>query len=149
MVVARVKDREKRIREKKGEDQRRDKQRLADQKREERERQREQDRADQEAQRKHREKEREFNKINKLPRSERDGRLAELARRFGEDPAVLREEFQEFTGGGVILGDLTPETPTTWNVVPWDEPVDAALLLQELNGQISKCCARQLSTWSP
>jgi hypothetical protein len=115
------------------------KQQRSDQQREERERQRQQDRADQEAQRKHREKEKEFTKLSKLPAAERDARFAALAKRFGEDPAVLREEFEAFAGGGVTLGDLlTPTTPTTWNVVPWDEPGDVALLLQELTEQVGK-----------
>jgi hypothetical protein len=81
MVVALVRDRAKQARRKKAEDQRREKQRLADQKREERERQREHDRADQEAQRKRRKKEKEFSKLNKLPHSEQDVRLAKLAQR--------------------------------------------------------------------
>jgi hypothetical protein len=131
MVVALVRDREKQAKKEKAEDQRREKQRLADQKR-----------ADEEVRRRHRQKEKEFSKLNKLPRSEQDARLAELARHLGEDPAALRDEFEEFTGGGVTLGDLpTPATPTTWNVVPWDEPVDVALLFQELDDQISKYIA--------
>ena len=85
MVIALLKAREKRTREEKAEEQRREKQRLADQKREERERQREHNRADQEAQRKRRKKEMEFSKLNKLPHSEQDVRLAKLAQRLGED----------------------------------------------------------------
>jgi putative DNA primase/helicase len=54
---------------------------------------------------------------------------------------VLREEFEAF-GGRLTLGDLllalaTP-TPATWNVVPWDKPVDVALLLQAISDKISK-----------
>ena len=40
----------------------------------------------------------------KLPSDQQEARLAELVRRFGEDPAVLRDEFQEFIGGGATLG---------------------------------------------
>ena len=97
MVVALLKERDNQIKREKAEDQAREKQRLADQK-EERERQREQERADKEAQRKHQEKDKEFTKLSKLPRTEHEARLTELAKRFGEDLAVLREEFEAFGG---------------------------------------------------
>jgi hypothetical protein len=149
LVQAIIRHKEKQAREQKAEERRQEqrrekvaKQQRSDQQREERERQRQQDRADREAQRKHREKEKEFTKLSKLPAAERDARFAALAKRFGEDPAVLREEFEAFAGGGVTLGDLlTPTTPATWNVVPWDEPIDAVLLLQELEDQIGKYIA--------
>jgi hypothetical protein len=149
LVRALISDKEKQARERKAEErpqeQRREraaKQQRSDQQREERDRQRQQDRADQEALRRHREKEKEFTKLGKLPAAERDARFAELAKRFGEDLAALPEEFEAFAGGGVTLGDLLmPATPATWNVVPWDEPVDVALLLRELDGQIGKYIA--------
>jgi putative DNA primase/helicase len=149
MVSAILKEREKTAREEKAEDRRRERraekaetQRRKDQEHKQRERQREQDRADKEAQRKRQEKEKEFTKLAKLPKAEWDAHLAELAERLGGDPAVLREEFGAFRGGGRLgdlLGDLlTPAIPATWNVVPWDEPVDVATLLQELSKQLRK-----------
>jgi hypothetical protein len=140
MVTAILKDRAKKTQQEKAEDRHREeraeKQRK-DQQHEERERRREQDRADKETQRKRREKEREFAQLAKLPRSEQEARLGELAKRLDEDPAVLRDEFEAFSGGG--LGDrYTPATPAIWNVEPWDEPVDVAVLLQKLVDQIRK-----------
>ena len=140
LVKATIQDREKQAREQKAEERReeqRAKQRRSDQQREERERQRQQDSADQEAQRKHRQKEKEFANLVKLPVEQREPRIDALAKVLGDDPAVLREEFAAFAGGtpiGDLLPPPPPATPSTWNVEPWDEPVDVAALLQELDG---------------
>jgi hypothetical protein len=143
MVQAIVRERKDQIKRQETEDQRRKKQRRADQKQEQQKQQREQDRADKEAQRKRQEKEREFKRIGELPRAEHDARLTALARRLGEDPAVLRQEYEDFTGGSTTLGDLlsppaAPETPPAWDVEPWQEPIDIAQLLQEIHDKISK-----------
>jgi hypothetical protein len=138
-----LKHKEKQAREQKAEERRQErrhekdaKQRRSDQQREEREQQRQQDRSDREAQRRHRDKEREFAKLVMLPTAEREPRLDALAKLLGEDLAVLREEFAAFTDGTPL-----PAIPSTWHVTPWDEPVDAALLLQELDDQFIKYIA--------
>jgi hypothetical protein len=138
-----LKDREKKAREEKADvrrqEERAEKSRIKEQQQEERERKAAQQRIDKEAERRGKEKAKTFAAIAKLPQSLWEAHLADLAKRLDEDPTVLGEEFKAFSGGGMCLDDLSaPARPAIWDVVPWDEPVDVAALLQELNDQIRK-----------
>jgi hypothetical protein len=139
LVEATVKNNEREASERKAEERRQEK-RIEKQRTEERKRERDQQRIDKEAARTRKEKEKAFATLMRLPGDQHEARLVELARRLGEDPAALREEFEAFSGGGVTFGDLLirPAAPATWNVVPSEEPVDVAALLQEVSGKISK-----------
>ena len=57
-----------------------------------------------------------------------EARLAELAKRLGEDLELLREEFEDFVG---------PEE-TADKLDPWDEPVETKALLNELTAQLRR-----------
>jgi hypothetical protein len=128
MVEATIREHEKTAREAKADDRREKQQTERKQERARTEAKREQDRADKEARRKSEEIQKEFAAISKLPRAERDSRLIELARRLGKDPAMLRTAFKLFSGPE---GDSTT-SPSSWDVVPWDEPIDVASLLQDI-----------------
>src|SRR5262249_61115285 len=83
------------------------------------------DQAEKEAGRKRKERKKAFEAIAKLPRLAHEARLAELAKRSGEDLDFLRDEFAAY--GGPDPGDSPLE--------PWDEPVETAALLTELIAQ--------------
>jgi hypothetical protein len=144
MVEATIKEREKKAHEAKADDRRAEQKQERDdrrsrqeQERARKEAERVQERAGKEARRKYADKQKEFAAINKLPRADRDSRLVELARRLGEDPATLCTDFEEFIGAE---GDsIAP--PSSWDVVAWDEPVDVAALLQDLDHKIRKHAA--------
>jgi hypothetical protein len=143
MTEAILKDRAKQVREEKVEarrqEDRAERSRIREQEQEERERKAAQARIDKEGEQKAKEKAKAFAAIAKLPQTQWNARLADLAKRLDEDPTVLGEEFKAFSGGGISFDDLsTPARPAIWDVVPWDEPVDVAALLQELNDQIRK-----------
>ena len=105
MIEATIKAREKKAREDKAEDRQREQRAEKKQtaarrelKREQDEQRREQERADKEAERKRKKREKEFEAIAKLPRLAHEARLAELAKRLGEDLELLRDEFADFVG---------------------------------------------------
>ena len=142
MIEATIKEREKKAREDKAEDHRASsaprrkkprhmggERKRREQKREQDEQRREQERADKEAERKRKERAKEFETIAKLPRLAHEVRLAELAKRLGEDLDFLREEFAVFVG---------PESMDTGCVEPWPEPVDTQALLNELTAQLRR-----------
>ena len=60
--------------------------------------------------------------------------MARLAKRLGEDVAALREEFAEFLGVGSEPAETTE---------PWPEPVNIAVVLQELGDKISRYVVMQ------
>ena len=98
---------------------------------EEREQQREQERADKEAARKQKEKARAFAAIIKLPKSEREAKLRELAKKLDEDVELLRDELV------LLVGD-EEEKIESGEVEPWPEPVDTRALLSELETQFRR-----------
>jgi hypothetical protein len=120
---------EERQREQRAEQQRADARREDERKR--REQQREQERAEKEAEKKQREREKEFAAILKLPSAEHESRLAALAKRSGEDPDFIREEFLTFVAAEEKCGD-------TDYVEPWPEPVDINVLLTEAATQLRR-----------
>src|SRR6516165_7282896 len=90
---------------------------------------REQDQADKEAERKRKEREKAFEAIAKLPRLAHEARLAELARRSGEDLDFLRYEFAAY---------YVPADMGTKPIEPWDQPVDTHALMLDLMAQLRR-----------
>src|SRR5215831_3777072 len=135
MIETTVRANEKKAREDKAEDRQRirrvEKDKVTAQRevaREQAKQKREQDQADKEAERKRKERKKAFEAIAKLPRLAHEARLAELAKRSGEDLDFLRDEFAAY--GGPDPGDSPLE--------PWDEPVETAALLTELIAQVRR-----------
>jgi hypothetical protein len=145
MIEATIKDNEKKARENKVEvrQQKRDAGHRADrqekQARQEQERaykeqeraRKEQERIDKAAAKKQKEKDRAFVAILKLPKNKREAKLAELAKKLGEDIELLRDEFF------VLVGE-EEEKIEGGEVEPWPEPVDTQALLSELEAQFGR-----------
>jgi hypothetical protein len=74
-------------------------------------------------------KEREFKVIDSLPEAEQAARLAAVARRLGEDPAAITEEF------------AVASTPPCAAIEPWPDKVETAEILSELIKQIQRYIA--------
>jgi hypothetical protein len=87
-----------------------------------------------EAARKAKEKQKTFANITRLPVARHEKELARLAKRLGEDLAALRGEFAEFLGVGSEPAETTE---------PWPEPVNIAVVLQELGDKISRYVVMQ------
>jgi len=158
IVLATLKDQEKKARESKAEE-RRIEQRAEKTQRQERQqdrdREREQQRADREAARQEREereriekeereaerraKERakELTELLKLPVARHEGELQRLSRKLGEDIESLRVELDEITG--LERGDAFSFEKTA----PWSEPVDLATLLEECGTKIGRYVVTQ------
>ena len=73
---------------------------------------------DKKAERKRKEKEKAFERLISLPSEQHQTRLAELAKRFDEDVAVIRDDFTAFVGMDSRAASIDP-----WNVEPWPDPV--------------------------
>ena len=87
-----------------------------------------------EAARKAKEKQKTFANIARLPVARHEKELARLAKRLGEDVAALREEFAEFLGVGSEPAETTE---------PWPEPVNIAVVLQDLGDKFSRYVVMQ------
>jgi hypothetical protein len=146
MVQAVVKENDKKANEAKKEERQRDeraeKERTAAQQQQRKDKEREQERkrkqqeqaekeARKEVDRKQREREKEFTKLFKLPSAEHEPRLAELAKRLGEDLDLMRDEFNEF---------VVVSLPRSYSgyVEPWPDPVDTKTLLIEVMAQLRR-----------
>src|SRR6516164_8579814 len=141
MVEATIRANEKKAREDKAEDRQRirrvEKNKVTAQRelaREQARQKREQDQADKEAERKRKEREKAFEAIAKLPRLAHEARLAELARRSGEDLDFLRYEFAAY---------YVPADMGTKPIEPWDQPVDTHALFLELMAQLKRYVVMQ------
>jgi hypothetical protein len=89
---------------------------------------RERARAEKTAARKKQQKEREFKILRELPTEEQERRLDDIATRLEEDPAMVRDEFEE-----------SAPAPTATEVVElWPERVGAEKLLADLRKQIQR-----------
>jgi hypothetical protein len=128
LIVAIIKDSEKKARDAETAARR---QELAVRREQER-KQRERDRIDRRAEHKRKEKEKAFERLISLPSEQQDTRLGELAKRLDEDVAVIRDHFTAFVGM-----QCRAASTDCWNVEPWPEPVETRLLLQEI---ITKIC---------
>jgi hypothetical protein len=136
MVEATIKANEKKAREDNAEDRQRirrvEKEKVAAQReltREQAKQKREQAQADKEAERKRKDRKKAFEAIAKLPLLAHEVRLAELAKRSGEDLDFLRDEFAAY---------YVPPDMETKTIEPWDEPVDTHALLLELMAQLTR-----------
>jgi hypothetical protein len=129
-----LKDREKKEHAKQAEARRQDQRVERSQKDAERKREREQQQILRDAERKEKEKAKALADIAKLPAAQHEAKLAELAKRIGEDISTLRDEFVEFAA--VESSSAIP--PTDWYVEPWPEPVTMVTLLPELIDKITK-----------
>jgi len=136
MVEATIRENEKKAREDKAEDRQRmqrvEKDNVTakrEMEREQAKQKRQQERADKEAERKRKEREKAFEAIAKLPRLAHEVRLAELAKRSGEDLDFLRDEFAAY----YVSADID-----TKPIEPWDQPVDTHALLIELMAQLRR-----------
>ena len=104
-----------------------------EQEREQREQKREHERIDKRAERNRKEKEKAFKTLISLPSEQHQTRLAELAKRFDEDFAAIRNDFTAFVGMESRAASTDP-----WNVEPWPDPVETQALLREISAKISK-----------
>jgi hypothetical protein len=129
LISAIIKDSEIKTREDKAEA-RRQEERV---RREQRERKREQQGIDKKAERKSKEKQKAFERLISLPSEQHETRLAELAKRFDEDVAAIRDDFTVFVGMESRAASTDP-----WNVEPWPDPVETRVLLQEISAKTSK-----------
>jgi putative DNA primase/helicase len=128
MIEATIKANEKKAREDKAEDRQREKRAEKQRSTAKREQERKQKEADKEAERQQREREKALAAIIKLPRSEHEAKLKELAKKLGEDIELLRDAL-------VVLDD---EKIETGEIEPWDEPVNTRALLNELEAQFRR-----------
>jgi hypothetical protein len=129
LVKAQLNEKEKKEREAKAKA-RRIEQRAEKQRKEaERKQEREQQRLEKEAERKSKLKLKGFAAIQKLPTTEREAKLAELATRLDQDVEFIREEFSEFVG---------VDTHADPALEPWLEPVPTETLLRELMAQLRR-----------
>jgi hypothetical protein len=92
------------------------------------EKEQEKKQAEQERTRKEKEKRKCFANLARLPVARHQKEFERLAEQLSEDIAALRKEFETFTGVG------TGEPPAVTE--PWPEPVDAAVLFQELSTKV-------------
>jgi sugar phosphate isomerase/epimerase len=133
LIVAIIRDTEKKAREAKAEARRQGLAARREQEREQREQGREQERIDKETERRRKEKEKAFKTLIGLPSDQHQTRLAELAKRLDEDVAAIRDDFTAFVGMESRAASTDP-----WNVEPWPDPVETQALLQEISAKISK-----------
>jgi len=129
LISAIIKDSERKAREDKAEV-RRQEERI---RREQRERNREQQAIDKKAERKSKEKQKAFERLISLPSEQHETRLADLAKRFDEEVAAIRDDFTVFVGMESKAASTDP-----WNVEPWPDSVETRVLLQEISAKISK-----------
>ena len=134
MVVANIKDIEKKKRAEQAEIRRQEDRVRKDKLDVQRQQKRDQEVVDKAAERKAKDKVKAFVALAKLPTAQHEGKLVELAKRLEEDVALLREEFAEFAGGGGAEDGSA--TPASWDVEPWGEPVKTQALLQDLSDQV-------------
>jgi hypothetical protein len=129
MVETTIKEREKKAREAKADDRREKRQAQQKQERDDRRSRQEQERTRKEGERKRKEREKAFEEIAKLPRLAHETRLAELAKRWGEDLDSLRDEF---------AAHCVPADIGTKPIEPWEQPVETHSLLIELIAQLRR-----------
>lgn len=136
MIETTIKANEKKAREDRAEDRRRERRVEKDKVRAQRELAREQakqkrepEQADKEAEGKRKGRKKAFEAIAKLPLLAHEARLAELAKRSGEDLDFLRDEFAAY---------YVPADMDTKPIEPWGQPVDTHALLLELMAQLRR-----------
>ena len=129
LIVAIIKDSEKKARDAETAARR---QELAVRGEQER-KQREQEQIDRRAEHKRKEKEKAFESLISLPSEQQETRLGELAKQLDEDVAVIRDHFTAFVG---MQGRAA--STNSWNVELWPDPLETQALLQKISAKISK-----------
>src|ERR1700726_2014964 len=124
LIVAIIKDNEKKARDAKTEARRQELAVRREQERKQREQKREQERIDKRAEHKRKEKEKAFESLISLPNEQQQSRLGELAKRLNEDVTVIRDHFTAF------VGMQSWAATDSWNVELWPDPVETHALLQ-------------------
>jgi hypothetical protein len=87
--------------------------------------------AEKDAGRKAKEKAKALADVTKLPRDQRDAKLAGLAERYDEEVDALKEALT-----GITESSVSPSSE--WDVEPWGEAIPTAALLQALIAKINK-----------
>jgi hypothetical protein len=134
MVNELLRDREKKERAKQAEARRQDARAEKQRKEAERKREREQAQILKDADRREKERSKALADIAKLPAAQHEAKLAEFAKRSGEEVTTLRDEFAEF----VDTVDSAVAAPTDWDIEPWGEPVTTVVVLEELITRINR-----------
>jgi hypothetical protein len=116
LIVAIIKDSEKKAREDKAEARRQEERARREQEHKQRERKREQERIDKKAERNRKQKEKAFERSISLPSEQHEARIVELAKRLDEDLAAICNGFSAFVG---MASDAA--STDSWNVEPWPE----------------------------
>jgi hypothetical protein len=142
LVRAKIKESEKAKAEAQRQEKRFEKKRTEarrEENRKRREQEREQERISKEAERKERERQKVFAALIKLPGAEHQARLAELAKRQGEDLGLLRDEFK-------IFADAEDTIRKTGVIEPWHEPVETGALSPRF-ANTSSCVMTKRLLW--
>jgi hypothetical protein len=81
-----------------------------------------------------------FKSLKALTVEDRQARLAEWSKLYGDDVAVLCDEFEAYLGESPALEGAIEKSETSkpWDVEPWDEPVNGSALLTELEERIRR-----------
>ena len=133
LIVAIIKDSEKKAREAETEARRQELAVRREQERKQREQKREQERIDKRAEHKRKEKEKAFESLISLPNEQQETRLGELAKQLDEDIAIIRDDFTAFVG----MQSWAAST-NSWNVELWPDPVETQKLLRKISAKIRK-----------
>jgi hypothetical protein len=123
-----LKDREKKAREAKAEERRIEQRAERSKEKAKREEER---KAEKDAKCKTKEKMKALAGVTKLPRDQRDAKLAGLAERYDEEVDALKEALTDITESSV-------SPSSEWDVEPWGEAIPTAALLQALIAKINK-----------
>ena len=132
LIVAIIKDSEKKARDAETAARRQELAVRREQERKQREQRRDRT-IDKRAEHKRKEKEKAFESLISLPSEQQETRLGELAKRLDEDVAVIRDHFTAFVG---MQGRAA--STNSWNVELWPDPVETQALLQKISAKISK-----------
>ena len=133
LIAAIIKDSEKKARDAETAARRQELAARREQERKQRDQKREQERIDKTAKHKRKEKEKAFESLIGLPSEQHQTRLAELAKRLGEDVDAISDDFTAFVGT-----ESRAASPDSWNVERWPDPVETQALLQRISAKISK-----------
>ena len=119
LIVAIIKDSEKKARNAETAARRKELAVRREQEREQREQKPEQKQIDKRAEHKRKEKEKAFESLISLPSEQQETRLAELAKQLDEDVAAIRDDFTAFVGM-----ESRAVSTDAWNIELWPEPVE-------------------------
>jgi hypothetical protein len=133
LIVAIIKDSEKKAREDKAEARRHEERVRREQEHKQRERKREQERIDKKAERNRKQKEKAFERSISLPSEQHEARIVELAKRLDEDLAAICNGFS-----ASLAWRVTPPQQIPGMLSPGRKPVETRLLLQQIITEICR-----------